>query len=239
MIHKRLFKLSLDQPQWVNDSFVEIPCQITDASSDTLPLTGWWQLPSGYLLPIWQYQVSTGQGRLLVQADDDLDELVKATKPITIEPAESPYNSQHPVHYIVTTEAGIGCALHLARQCRQQSIKPLFLAQHEGALPVAYQPSYIVVDGMPPGVTAAIILLEDWTIPSRLSCYHMRAGCYQGAVSELLAFCRIQRNQQARYIVSFSSFDVLNGCVLEQDQVSYYPVAQLSQLKEALLTCCD
>lgn len=237
MMEKRSFKLSLGEPEWVNDSFVDMPCQIVSASSHSLPGQGWWQLTTGYWLPIWQYQASTGQGRLLIQVDDDLDKLVNAAQYLEIKPAESPYDSSQPIHYIVTNQAGIGCALYLARQCRQQTIKPLFLAQHEGELPVAYQPSYIVVDGMPPGVTAAIILLEDWAIPSRLSCQNIRAGCYHGSVSNLLAYCRVKRHQTARQIVSFTSSGALDGCFLAQDQVSYYSVAQLAQLKEALLRC--
>ncbi len=42
-----------------------------------------------------------------------------------------------------------------------------------------------MVPGLPPWVTAAIPLLEDWGIPSRLASPHELPGCFNGSLDEL------------------------------------------------------
>lgn len=229
-----LAELDFDTSYWVNDSFLAVNFRIiTQNQSAVTEKTPWWQTQTGFLLPIWQYQPSQNCGQLLLSVDQQLISDYRQCY-LSIKPAINPIWHDKTIQYIVSTQSSIGCALQAARLCRQQSSKPLFLAQHAGQLPVAYQPSYIVVDGMPPGVTAAIILLEDWTIPSRLSCEHFRPGCFEGSLAELMSYCRQHRIRQSSRIISFTEYDILEGCYLNQDEVSYYPVAQYSQLKEVL-----
>lgn len=224
-------QLCLGEPIQLNQRYIEWPFTLYGNVSSINAL--WWQTLHGELLPIWQYSPTSAQGRLLI-AQDIAWQNKWSGQCLPVVPAQPPYAYHPSIHYILTPETAIGCALYLARQCRHQTIKPLLLSEHAGHLPVAYQPSYIVVDGVPAGVTAAVILLEDWQIPSRLNCQDFRPGCFQGQLDELMAYCRVRRCLEKRHIVSFNEQALMSSCFLEHDQVSYYPVAQLSHVKEGL-----
>lgn len=224
-------QLTLGHYKWINKKFIDVAFTLSP-SGNSVTNSQWWQTQLGQLLPIWQYQPSQGIGQLLIEVDQVIEKDLTGRQ-ITVQPAPDP-TSGRTIHYILSSQASIGCALFAARQCRYQTLKPLLLAEHLGQLPVAYQPSFIVVDGMPPGVTAAIILLEDWAIPSRLSCPDFRPGCFQGTVKELFAYSRQLRSLQPRNIISFTDYNDLQGCFLKQDKVSYHPVIQYSQLEEVM-----
>jgi dihydroorotate dehydrogenase electron transfer subunit len=55
----------------------------------------------------------------------------------------------------------------------------------EVPFPFHAKPSQYVLPGMPDGVIAAMPLLEDWGIPSRLASLQGYAGCHQGYVTDL------------------------------------------------------
>lgn len=63
------------------------------------------------------------------------------------------------------------------------------LALYETPLPPPFRPrpSRFLVEGMPAGVIAAIPLLEDWGIPSRLASEDGLAGCHDGRLEDLRA----------------------------------------------------
>lgn len=68
---------------------------------------------------------------------------------------------------------------------RQAGRQPLVLLGSEVPFPFRQQPSRIVVPGVPDGVIAAMPLLEDWGVPSRLASLQGYAGCYDGYITEL------------------------------------------------------
>lgn len=68
---------------------------------------------------------------------------------------------------------------------RQQEWKPFVIMGSEVPFPFKARPSQIMVPGMPEGVIAAMPLLEDWGIPSRLTSLQGYAGCHEGYVTDL------------------------------------------------------
>lgn len=65
------------------------------------------------------------------------------------------------------------------------NIMPLLLMGSEIPFPFTPRPSKIMVPGLPDGVIAAMPLLEDWKIASRLASLQGYEGCYAGYVTEL------------------------------------------------------
>jgi dihydroorotate dehydrogenase electron transfer subunit len=63
--------------------------------------------------------------------------------------------------------------------------QPLVLMGSEVPFPFGERPSQIMVPGMPDGVIAAMPLLDDWGIPSRLASLQGYAGCYEGYITDL------------------------------------------------------
>jgi len=63
--------------------------------------------------------------------------------------------------------------------------RPLALMGSEVPFPFTTQPSKILVPGLPDGVIAAMPLLEDWGIPSRLASLQDYPGCFQGYITDL------------------------------------------------------
>ena len=79
---------------------------------------------------------------------------------------------------------GIPPILFLARELRVAA-EPFVVAGSEIPFPFATRPSTIRVPGMPDGVIAALSLLEDWGMPSRLCSTRGYAGCHEGYVDAL------------------------------------------------------
>jgi dihydroorotate dehydrogenase electron transfer subunit len=63
--------------------------------------------------------------------------------------------------------------------------RPLVLMGSEIPFPFRSRPSEIMIPGMPDGVIAAMPLLEDWGVPSRLASLSGFPGCYEGYVPDL------------------------------------------------------
>ncbi|MAT66267.1 MAG: dihydroorotate dehydrogenase electron transfer subunit [Gammaproteobacteria bacterium] len=68
---------------------------------------------------------------------------------------------------------------------RQPAYKPLVMMGSEVPFPFTSRPSQILVPGIPEGVIAAMPLLEDWGVPSRLCSRQDFPGCYQGYITDL------------------------------------------------------
>jgi dihydroorotate dehydrogenase electron transfer subunit len=62
---------------------------------------------------------------------------------------------------------------------------PLVILGSEVPFPFRAQPSQFIVPGLPPEVIAAMPLLDDWGIPSRLASLQGYPGCFQGYVTVL------------------------------------------------------
>jgi dihydroorotate dehydrogenase electron transfer subunit len=62
---------------------------------------------------------------------------------------------------------------------------PLVLMGSEVPFPFTTRPSQILVSGMPEGTIAAMPLMDDWGIPSRLASLQGYPGCFHGYVTDL------------------------------------------------------
>ncbi|MEW6764395.1 MAG: hypothetical protein AB1344_01240 [Pseudomonadota bacterium] len=99
----------------------------------------------------------------------------------------------HPVEPIesdlLILAEGLGLAplIHLCEQLRGGPESLLATYETTHSLPFRPRPSRFMVGGLPVGVIAAIPLLEDWAIPSRLACPEGMPGCFEGGLDEMLA----------------------------------------------------
>nr|WP_198295054.1 dihydroorotate dehydrogenase electron transfer subunit [endosymbiont of Ridgeia piscesae] len=66
-----------------------------------------------------------------------------------------------------------------------KSKKPFVILGSEVPFPFQPQPSQLLMPQLPEGVIAAMPLLDDWGIPSRLTSQQDFPGCHQGYVTEL------------------------------------------------------
>jgi dihydroorotate dehydrogenase electron transfer subunit len=80
---------------------------------------------------------------------------------------------------------GIPPMIFLADQLRATPAEPLVLMGSEVPFPFKARPSHIIVPGIPDGVIAAMPLLEDWHIASRLSSQQGYSGCFDGYITDL------------------------------------------------------
>jgi len=88
---------------------------------------------------------------------------------------------------LVGAEGGIAPMVFLADLLRHRRprVKPLVLLQTATAFPFNPKPSRIIVPGLPAWVIAAMPLLEDWGVPSRLASAQELPGCFDGGPVEL------------------------------------------------------
>lgn len=88
---------------------------------------------------------------------------------------------------LLGSEGGLAPLLFLTNvlRSRRPRVKPLLLLAAEHTLPFRPQPSRIMVPGLPAWVIAALPLLEDWGVPSRVASSQNWAGCFHGPVEEL------------------------------------------------------
>ena len=63
--------------------------------------------------------------------------------------------------------------------------QPVVFMGSEVPFPFTARPSRFLLPGMPDAVIAAMPLLEDWDIPSRLASLQDYPGCYEGYITEL------------------------------------------------------
>lgn len=63
--------------------------------------------------------------------------------------------------------------------------RPLVLMGSEVPFPFSARPSRILVPGVADGVIAAMPLLDDWGVPSRLASLQGYPGCYHGYITDL------------------------------------------------------
>jgi dihydroorotate dehydrogenase electron transfer subunit len=82
---------------------------------------------------------------------------------------------------------GIPPMLFLAEHMRAlaETTQPFVIMGSEVPFPFTARPSNIIVPGLPPHVIAAMPLLEDWGIASRLASLQHYSGCHEGYVTDL------------------------------------------------------
>lgn len=83
--------------------------------------------------------------------------------------------------------------------------KPFVLMGSEVPFPFTARPSRILASGIPAEAIAAMPLLEDWGIPSRLASRQGYPGCFEGYVTELArAWLEILNAKQRREVEVFA-----------------------------------
>ena len=93
-------------------------------------------------------------------------------------------NTTHPL--LLGGGVGIPPMIFMAETLKAKSgLQPLVIMGSEIPFPFPTRPSRILVPDMPKGVIAAMPLLDDWGIASRLTSLQGYPGCYTGFVHEL------------------------------------------------------
>lgn len=80
---------------------------------------------------------------------------------------------------------GIPPMIYLAEHLRRFDVQTIVFMGSEIPFPFTATPSKILLNGLPQEAIAAMPLLEDWGIPSRLATTSGYAGCFDGFVTEL------------------------------------------------------
>jgi dihydroorotate dehydrogenase electron transfer subunit len=105
-----------------------------------------------------------------------------------IGPVGTPFRPDKSRPRILMVGGGVGIPpmIFLADSLRTDSHwRPLVLMGSEVPFPFSARPSRILVPGMEDGTIAAMPLLDDWGVPSRLASLQGYPGCYQGYITGL------------------------------------------------------
>jgi len=96
-------------------------------------------------------------------------------------------HDEKPRRLLIGGGVGVPPMVFLADTLRteQKGPTPLVLMGSEVPFPFAPRPSQFMIPGLPAAVTAAMPLMEDWGIPSRLASLQGFPGCHEGYVTEL------------------------------------------------------
>jgi len=98
---------------------------------------------------------------------------------------------------------GIPPMVFLADRLRKDARwKPVVFMGSEVPFPFNARPSRFILPGMPEGVIAAMPLLEDWGVPSRLASLQDYPGCYEGYITGLARLWLDELNAEERTKVS-------------------------------------
>ena len=104
-------------------------------------------------------------------------------------PIGTPYilHPDKPRPLLIGGGVGIPPMVFIADELRQsnESYHPFVIMGSEVPFPFTARPSRIMTPGMPDGVIAAMPLLEEWGIASRLASLQGYPGCFEGYVTEL------------------------------------------------------
>lgn len=94
---------------------------------------------------------------------------------------------ERPRTLLIGGGVGIPPMLFLAEELKRRAAPwaPFVIMGSEVPFPFQARPSRMLVPGMPEGVIAAMPLLEDWGVPSRLASLQGYPGCFEGYVTDL------------------------------------------------------
>ncbi len=107
---------------------------------------------------------------------------------VTLEGVAFDLTAATPRALLLADDAGLASGIFLARVLRnhQPRVKPFALFELTPPLPFQPQPSRTMVPGIPAEAIAALPLLEDWRIPSRIACpTGGQPGSFDGPLVEL------------------------------------------------------
>lgn len=143
-------------------------------------------------LPIMRTNPNAGWVDFLYSAVDSDALLLSQQKPANRIKLTAPLGNafitskDKPQALLIGEGMGIPSLVFLADALRQEkAAQPLFLMGYDGPFPFTPHPSRFIIHGMPSGVIAAMPLMEDWAIPSRLANAQGLPGCFDGNVVDL------------------------------------------------------
>lgn len=97
------------------------------------------------------------------------------------------YHESRPRPLLISESQGLAPILFLASELRlNKKLKPFVIMESETTFPFRAAPSQFIMPGIPDGITAAMPLLEDWNIPSRLISSQNLPGCFDGETTDLV-----------------------------------------------------
>ena len=100
-------------------------------------------------------------------------------------PIGEPFTIQARRPLLIGGGVGMPPMIFVAQALRHTDKQPFVILGSEVPFPFTSRPSQFMIEGLPDGVIAAMPLLEDWGIPSRLASLQGYAGCHQGYVTDL------------------------------------------------------
>jgi dihydroorotate dehydrogenase electron transfer subunit len=100
-------------------------------------------------------------------------------------PIGQPFEIHHRRPLLIGGGVGMPPMIFIADALRDSDREPFVVLGSEVPFPFTARPSQFVVPGVPDGVIAAMPLLEDWSIPSRLASLQGYPGCHEGYVTDL------------------------------------------------------
>jgi dihydroorotate dehydrogenase electron transfer subunit len=106
----------------------------------------------------------------------------------TLGPIGKPFNTDRtrPRTLLLGGGVGIPPMVFLADKLRSDKHwQPVVFMGSEVPFPFTARPSRFLLPGMPDAVIAAMPLLEDWAIPSRLTSLQGYPGCHEGYITDL------------------------------------------------------
>ncbi len=93
------------------------------------------------------------------------------------------YHENHPRPLLISENQGLAATVFLASKLRlNKNCWPFIIMDSETTFPFRAMPSQFMIPGIPDGITAAMPLLEDWNIPSRLTSSQNLPGCFDGSI---------------------------------------------------------
>jgi len=122
---------------------------------------------------------AVGEGTELL-ARRHVGERVSVLAPIGV-----PFEIKQKRPLLIGGGVGMPPMIFIADSLRATDSEPFVILGSEVPFPFTARPSQFMVDGLPDGVIAAMPLLEDWNIPSRLASLQGYSGCHQGYVTDL------------------------------------------------------
>lgn len=143
--------------------------------------------------PIMLTHKKSGSVDLLYHASDSNNSHLMTKKPGDTLNLISPlrkafeYHESRPRPLLISEDQGLAAILFLASELRlNKKYKPFVIMESKTTFPFRATPSQFIMPGIPDGITAAMPLLEDWNIPSRLTSSQGFPGCFDGETTDLV-----------------------------------------------------
>lgn len=100
-------------------------------------------------------------------------------------PIGEPFRIEQSRPLLIGGGVGMPPMIFIADAQRSAASQPFVILGSEAPFPFDPRPSQFIIDGLADGVVAAMPLLEDWGIPSRLASLQGFPGCHEGYVTDL------------------------------------------------------